>query len=339
MPDIKHIGIILSIVLLISSCTGSQSIISIEVLEPAAITYPDEVQKVGYLNRSPRSVHSFSRINVDSLSPQELFMVDTIICEAIRRGFIEGKKDAHTGYLDDLYYLEARRNDTLYRDSIVSHEKVLVICESFGLDALITQDYYAFKFNQTYVWMEGAVKPLKILIQEARWTLSVPGQVKPLDTYTVYDTLYYGNQGDKGSPKFLTPLEMLSDGAHVLGYIYGKRNVPKWNQLSRTVFVGGHKELKQASKYTDKGEWEKAHHLWSQYLDSEDKKLAAKSAHNIAVYYELEDEIEQALAFSGKALELWSTPPIETYKQELELRLLNKKDVYKQLRINESMSQ
>ena len=335
LPLIRHIVIFFIAILLLPACGAPHSIISLEILEPASITYPEDVQKVGYLNRSPRTLASFHSVNVRSLNDTDLFIIDTIVCSSLRRGFEDGKGEARLSYLDDIDYLEARRNDTLFRDKDISAQKVEEICNIFGLDALITQDYYSFKFDEIKIlnYENSRYEDLYFLFHETKWTISIPGRSKPLDVYTLKDTLLYGNQSKSGRASYLTPMEMLTDGAHVIGYAFGKRNVPDWTELNRTVYVGRQAELRKAAKYTDKGDWERAHHLWSQNLSSEDKKLAAKSAHNIAVYYELEDEIEQAMAFSQKAFDLWPSESIESYKQELLLRVLNKKDIFKQLRV------
>ncbi len=124
----------------------------------------------------------------------------------------------------------------------------------------------------------------------------------------------------------------MKDGGKVVGYSFGIRNVPVWNEISRIVYLGYEKELRLAAKHTNKGEWEKAKILWEQNLSSEDKKLAAKCAYNLAVYYELEDDIDTALQYAIQANEIWSRPVIVFYIQELEIRLQNKGDLARQMR-------
>lgn len=335
MSGYKRLAIILFLSSLITSCKSPQALVSIEVLHPANITYPENVEKIGFLNRAPLTMHSFDGIVKKNLSDTDLQIIDTIICNNLIKGFIEGKSNSDLDYLEDFYYLEARRKDTLSRGSAINSEKISEICRSFGLDALVSQDYYEFKFDAViYPGEYNFMETYLLLIQKSRWSVYAPDSIESLDTYTYYDTLFFTrNTFDSVLIRYPTPTEMLQEGSQIMGHAFGTRNRPIWSVMDRIVYTGYEKELRQAKKYTDEGDWDKARYVWSQNLHSDSKKLAAKCAHNLAVYYEIDDEIEQALIYSKRAHELWPSLYIEQYKDELELRQLNKKDVFKQLRV------
>ncbi len=337
MTKLKNLIIIFFFVSLLNSCEGTKSVISFEILEPAAITYPTNVKKIGYLNRSPLSFTSFEQIDVQSLNDTDLYMLDTMISRSMTRGFEEGKSVTSLPYMDSILYLTARKKDTLSREALLPKAWVMNICHEYNLDALISFDYYIIKIIEFINYNIVGSQMLKdyVFVPEVRWTLYIPEKEEPLDIYTFNDTLYFVSQDTFPSEKYLSAVDMIRMGVTDVGYTYGIRNVPVWNEITRIVFVGYDKELRLARSFTDKGDWDSAMNIWEMNLASEDVRMAAKSAHNLAVYYELEDDLVKAMEYSKKANSLWPSPRIEFYTQELEIRLLNKMDIYKQVRISQ----
>ncbi len=314
------------------SCTAKKSMITFEILKPASITYPANVQTIAYFDRSPQSYNSFVNIDTRALSDTQFYKLDQLITSSILLGFMEGKNQSSLFYMEDLSYLKERRSDTLDRDVPLSNKKVDEICEIFGFDALITQDYYFAAFHISYYYNEeGLREQLYELHQNVKWTVNIAGQTEPLDSYVYDDTLYFENQDKFPNLIYPSTLEMLLEGFKVVGHSFGIRNVPVWNEVSRIVFTGKNEELRKAGKFTDTGDWESAMKIWEQNLSSENKKLAAKCTHNLAIYYELEDDISQALDYAKKANDLWSSPQIETYMKDLNIRRLNRTTLEKQL--------
>ncbi len=335
MLKLRNTAFPIILLLLFGSCVGTQSLISFEILEPAVITYPENVQKVGYLNRSPRTHDSFVNEELFTLNNTDLYILDTIICNSIKRGFEDGKNEYALSFLDSISYLVLRRNDTIGMNSNISVNDVINICDQFGLNAIISMDYYNLHFGE-YIYLEfdkGQYEKAYVLYLNMKWTVNIPGRVMPLKEFNYIDTLYFVTQDTLPVTKYISPLEVMRNGTYEVGYAFGKWNVPGWNEISRVVYIGREYELRSATKYTDEGDWDSALKIWNEHLKSEDKRLAAKSAHNLAVYYEIEDDLIQALDYSKRANELWPSPRIEFYKQELEIRLLNKKDIMMQLRI------
>jgi hypothetical protein len=209
------------------------------------------------------------------------------------------------------------------------------ICLSFGLDALITQDYYSVEFIQYVAFnaQRNMSQEVISLVQDVHWTVYIPGVEKPLDKWHFHDTLYFVNNiKPQVEINRHTPLSIMREGGNEVGYSFGIRNVPVWNEISRIVYLGYDKELRLAAKRTNKGDWERAKIIWEQNLNAEDKRLAAKCAYNLAVYYELEDDIDTALQYALQAKEIWSPPVIEFYIQELGIRQQNKGDLARQMR-------
>jgi hypothetical protein len=108
--------------------------------------------------------------------------------------------------------------------------------------------------------------------------------------------------------------------------------VPVWYQTSRVLYRGRNDSLKQAAKYTDEGDWEQAYSIWSNMSTLEDSTAVAKAYHNMAVYLELEDNLDSASVMLDLALAHDTLEVDTTYREELDVRILNRKDIIKQLR-------
>ena len=52
----------------------------------------------------------------------------------------------------------------------------------------------------------------------------------------------------------------------------------------------------------------------------------------MAIYYELEDQLDSASIMLDRALVLDSVDVVESYREELEVRMLNRKEIYEQVK-------
>jgi hypothetical protein len=64
---------------------------------------------------------------------------------------------------------------------------------------------------------------------------------------------------------------------------------------------------------------------------SADSTVAAKAYHNLAVYYELEDQLDSSSLFIDRALELDTLELIQQFRQEMDTRLQNRKIIESQI--------
>lgn len=336
MMNTTRSGIWLVLMLMVlQGCTGSKSYVRFEVMEPAKITYPEQVQKIGYLTAAPITVYAFPKRNRAELDPVSLRIIDTIVVNNVYKGFLEGKQFSDLTYLEDVTKLSARKEDTTGRKDLIEKSLRQKAFREFGLDGLIVMEYYEtgiYKSPARFDFMMGEYIQEFRFQSEILWRIYVEGEEQPVDEYLARDTLYYVNSESMPASQFMDATDVLRDGSAEIGFRYGLRHIPKWTEVSRVVFRGSQKPLRDAAVYTDQGEWEKAVEIWSAFAENDDPKLAAKANHNLAVYFELQDELEKAEAFASEALELWKNEYTEDYRQELQDRIREKEKILKQVR-------
>ena|GEM_PF-921727 len=335
--DKGKIVLICALALHLAGCAGSRSFVSFEVLEPADITYPESVGKVGYLNRAPLSIHSFSGINQSGLDPVALRIVDSTICNNLRKGFYEGRQLTELTYLKEIPLYNSRRTDTTGKASLLDAFSRQQIFRDAGsdVDALVVLEYYYIEMVRSYPSFDFMIGDY---IEEFRLKMNVLWRVyakdleSPVDEYLQQDTLFYMNRQSMPSSGYLNPADVLRDGSQEVGFRYGLRHIPKWEMVSRVIFRGGSPELKAAADLTDQGAWDEAAGVWVPLIRHEDNKIAARACHNLAVHYELLDDIVTASNYINRAEKLWDNETTAAYSNMLEKRLNNKQVLLKQVR-------
>jgi len=90
--------------------------------------------------------------------------------------------------------------------------------------------------------------------------------------------------------------------------------------------------LRKAGKKALSGNWDGAAEDWEKLIDSDYKtKIRAKAYNNLAVYYEISDELSKALEYANKSYSLRLEKYILEYINILLLRELNNEMLLRQL--------
>lgn len=329
--------LVVTLAMLLAGCAGSRSFVSFEVLEPAEITYPETVSKVGYLNRAPLSIHSFAEINQSGLDPVALRIVDSTVTNNLRKGFNEGRQLTELTYLKEIPLYSARRRDTTDKASLLdayAREQIFRDADS-DVDALVVLEYYyvdMVKSYPSYDFMIGDYIEEFRLRMDVLWRIYAKDSVMPVDEYLQQDTLFYMNRQSMPSSGYMNPADVLRDGSQEVGFRYGLRHIPKWREVNRVIFRSGSPELRAAADFTDQGAWDEAAAMWVPLIRHEDTKIAARACHNLAVHYELQDDIVTATNYIKRAGALWDNTTTAAYLKVLEARLANQQELLKQVR-------
>ncbi len=100
------------LILLLHSCAGIYNVVEFEVLEPASVSIPKDVQQVLVLNRAPISLDAFEKEDVEGLEQKHLMILDTMIVRSIQRGLLNVFQESPIDRFHRPIFLDARREDT-----------------------------------------------------------------------------------------------------------------------------------------------------------------------------------------------------------------------------------
>ena len=316
-------------------CVGIYSVVEFEVLEPATIHFPDRVEQLLVLNRAPVTFDAFLEEDRQGMEWNHLQILDTAITKSITRGLLEVLEQSPIPSFRDPIVISDRKRDTAnIEDLILTRPEVESICREYGADAIVSLELYTMdldEFSQHYSDTPEVMTHYYELSSKLHWYIYLPGNPKPFDRYITVDTLFFHSIVD-GVMRYTPPvIDMIRELFFESGIKYGKYLVPMWMRAYRTIYQGKGDSLRQAGRLTARGEWNAAFRIWESLAEGDDSTRAAKAYHNMAVYYELEDKLDSASLLIDRALELDSLEITGDYREEMDVRLLNRKEVIEQV--------
>lgn len=322
--------------LAIHGCAGIYSVVEFEVLEPATISFPENVNQLVFLNRAPLSIDIWSEQNQIGMDSRQLVLLDTMIINNLFKGVLSVLRSSPAQRFYRPIWLSDRRTDTAnLADRVLTKREVANICDTIGGDAIISLELYTAGVDQHFDYYSDNVEILNHYFEVSNrvvWNIHLPESPRPFDTYTTIDTLYFPLIQDGQMLDYVPGVDMLRELFFQSGIKYGSYLVPVWNRTSRLLYKGKEDSLKMAVKLTDMGDWDGAFSIWNQLAKSDDSTLVAKAYQNMAVYYEIEDNLDSASLMLDLSLKNDTLDQVRIYREELDVRLLNRKDIEEQVK-------
>lgn len=310
--------------------------VEFEVLEPATVSLPEEVNQLIVLNRAPISMHSFEKSDVEGLEEKHLMILDTLIVKSIERGLLTVFRESP---IERFYYplwLEDRREDTAMVEALIlTRREVDDICAKNAGDAILSLESYSMDYEmhvQSFLDSHITESMYFEISTIIKWIIYLPGHPKPFDRYTMVDTLFFIEVQNGVVLQRYNNSQMITEAFYKSGRKYGKYLVPVWNTTSRSLYKGKEEDLKKASKLTNRGDWDQAYEIWEGLSKGETGTAAAKALYNMAIFKELDDQLDSAGYLVNEALKRDTLELIRNYKEEIDTRILNQKELFEQVR-------
>jgi tetratricopeptide (TPR) repeat protein len=121
---------------------------------------------------------------------------------------------------------------------------------------------------------------------------------KTIERKTLIDTVYwnaYDEQGNYDKNSKLPPrLSALKIASQMAGENYSKRFLASWVTVKRMYSIPPLPDFEAAEKYLLKGDWDNAIMLWKRYAADKNGKMAINARYNLALAYEMKDDLETA---------------------------------------------
>ena len=328
---------IIFLALLLQGCAVNYRVVEFEILEPATLEFPEDVKQLIILNRSPISFDIWAEQNQLGMDTRQLVLLDTLIINNLFRGVLEVLRSSPAQKFHMPIWLSDRRTDTTaLEDLVLTRREVDNICDTIMGDAIISLEIYTVGMDQHFDYYKDDPDEVANHYFEVSnsllWKIYLPGSPRPFDSYTMIDTLFFPSIVDGELLPFIPGVDMLRQLFYESGYKYGRYLVPVWNRASRILYSGRNDSMKLAIRYTDEGDWDRAYSIWKNMTALEDSTLVARAYHNMAVYQELEDSLDSASILLDMALAHDSLDMDTLYREELDVRILNRKDIIKQVR-------
>jgi hypothetical protein len=322
-PKVKYYiqGIFIGLFLLTGINSYSQEMLftSIDILRPAMVNFPKEIDEILIINNTYPQPHDYGHktyisgnakkvtINTDSIQYFALISLAESIDKQdfFRNVRINLNSVNNKGY----FFIQNLPADSLIRDiSIKENAKAII-----SLNRMMVNDIQGDVFNNE----TGKYVAYLEAVYESSWSVHFPS-LKQKSTLTIRDTVYWESESitrDKAIKGLPNRRNALIDGSMVAGERAVKKFIPYWDKVDRYIFTSTNKQIAQAIDSVYLKNWKGAIDVLENLLAT-NKGTATqkyKTCHNLAVLYEISGDVKNAFEYSKKALEHISSAIISDY--------------------------
>ncbi len=271
--------------------------VAIDYMVPAKITFPNEFRSVAVINNVTTTANDSA-----NFIPADAKVATQELAETL----------ALTNYFDEVVICDSalRQHDTAYRESFLTQQEVIDLTKELDVDFLISLEDMALKLEKANHYhpdwnAHQAVADMKVYslvnVYSGRRT-------EPILKYVAQDSIFwesFGGTPENASASLPSRKVMSKEGSEFAGSIPVAYLIPHWKSANRTLFNNGSIQMRDAAFHVKSNNWDDAFELWTkEYQSSKSKKRKMYCANNIAVYYEMSDNIEKSLEWANKAKEL-----------------------------------
>lgn len=322
----------------LSGCVGMKTM-TIQTHEPAQVTLPKDVKKilivdnavsqpydVGHSKKSlGRSQPENTTVTTDSLS--------IIFTEALTQ-FLEEEEFYDVVMLHDK---PLRTDQEYWKEEPIAPSKMQELKKQTGADAIVSLD----KLLVTSDWKDNFVQegyPYATLSGKIALTMRVymPTLEGKIPTVHFTDSLYWEGfdiSDGRAYAEFVIPhaeialKDLTIYAADKMTYVL----TPHWMDQERWYYTLSSSMAREAQSFAEQAKWSEAVSKWESFYNSSKKKIdKAKAASNIALGYEMLDDMQTAHEWITRAQELFNESTtteslerrrVSVYKSEIERRL------------------
>ncbi len=339
--------IILSSALLFSSC--AKDILTIGVLEPAPVHVPNDIKKIGIIDRSKPSDEKNKKIDkLDKILSLEGKNLDK---EGAEKS-INGLKDElqTTDRFDEVKVIEGSKvqNPGLgVFPAAMRWNDIEKICKDNDVDAIFTLSFYDTDANLDYNAEKVEIaNPLGIKIPAVEhtatlttiiktgWRIYDPASKFILDEYVMNEQVVSSGKGinpAKAAEAIMGRKEAVLDVSNNLGHIYASRILPYRVRVRRYYYVKGSRNFKIAKRRAQTDDWDGAAELWDKETNNSKRKVAGRAWYNMAIYAEINGNLEKAHDLASKAYTDYKIKQALYYTNVLENRMARNEELKRQM--------
>ncbi len=317
MKNVYSFLLLVLSIALISSCASTNNM-TLSVVDPAPVDIANNVKTVGIVNRSLPSDKNKMLDKIDQVLTIEGKNLDK-----------EGAEEAVNGLKTELTFNKQFTAIKTF-DSIgltsnglgifpapLSWDKVTDVCNKNNVDILYVLEFFDTDSKTSYSSRErSSVNAVGLNIPIVEHTASITNIIKT--GWRIYDPVnktiddeFIGTDRVTSVGTGLTPLaavkavqgrkQAVTVASNNMGNLYARRILPVRHRVSRQYYVRGSNNFKIARRRAQTGDWAGAADLWNMELLNTKRKTAARAHYNMAIYREIEGDLDGAIEYASKA--------------------------------------
>lgn len=324
---------------LAGACTPG---VTVPVLQPSLVSVPPDVQTIGVIDRSkPKNVGQAVLGALEGAATGEAIQAD-------RQGAKEALAaatstlDASPRFKVVTPNVDRREAESTIWDKPMDFERVRAICKQAHCDALLALE--AFDSDSNLNIGGQAIDPHK-----AYSDVTVTRYTKVMASWRLYDAHHqaildqlrgfsrdrsWDEHGDTlaaAKRQLPSQTDTVRKVGGIMGAAYAARIAPTYIYVTRYYYGSGSPGLKEGRNHVRAHDWKGAMTIWRRLLRSPDGKIAGRAQFNLALGYEVNGDLRQALAHAKKAAVTLHNSQTRSYVFTLEKRLGDQERLQQQM--------
>lgn len=338
----KYILYTIVFALITASCAPTASLVSIDVLEPARISFPPEVVNVMIVDNSPSQAEEALIVNGEANANIDFISTDSVKAIMLRAMSQFMNEEEYFGEVN--LYERNTNGDNSTEMKPLTARKVQSIAREGNADMLIVLDLFSTSATSEYVnteYFEGfnlftaKIGAILRTYDDAGEPLSPP--ILHLDSLYRESSTTWVNRSNSIEQMNGLIYDIAIQSADKLARTF----IPSWKTYGRVLYSGGSKQHKEAAALVKEGKWAEAAEIWTSLYNTEkNRNKRIQLASNIALANEYTDNIEDAVRWINEAYNALpenSKSPLafEVFQYRIELieRQASIPELYKQMGI------
>ena len=313
------------IILLLSALsflTGCRStnIVTLTVTEPAPVSIPASMKRIGTINRTALTEEKQILEKVDQVLSAEGKNLDRDGAIKTMTGLIEELK-RNDRFLDVRYLEDENLENSSFGvfPEAVSWEKIAEVCDRNNLEGLISLEYYDTDSRINYSTKQVNLQnPLGIKIPalehhaaantiiKTGWRIYDNNNKVIIDKFNITGqvaTIGKGINPVSAASAITGRKEAVNQESYKIGQSYAQSIVPYNTKVTRTYYVRGNENFKLAKRKAQTGNWDSAAEIWMNETKSSKSKVAGRALYNMAIINEIDGQIERAITCAQRSYE------------------------------------
>ncbi|MGK7389134.1 MAG: DUF6340 family protein [Candidatus Cyclobacteriaceae bacterium M2_1C_046] len=316
MKTIPYTLFLLLLITLLGSCAKNG--LTLSVTEPAPVTIPNYIEKVGVVNRTTPDKGNEAIDKIDKVLSMEGKDMDKEAAQQAVAGLYH-ELGQNTRF-SEVEIIEAQKTDNPGMGVFpapLSWEEVDRLCRENNVDALFTLAFYDTDANVAYNSVPVEIKgPLGVRVPalehhvtittfiKTGWRIYDPASRVILDEFIINDRQVSTGRGinpARAAEAVIGRKDAVLQVSNIIGSSYSARIMPYWVRVHREYFVKGTNNFKIAKRRAQTGDWDGAAELWALEVDNPKRKVAGRAHYNMAIINEINGDKPAALEWATKA--------------------------------------
>lgn len=319
----------LPVLLCFTSCKTSRVVM--DVLKPAVIDMPEEVNRLAVINRSLAARDQKAQNIVEGLLTGEGVYNDRVASHSCIKGFAESIAEI-SRFTVVQPELDMRGTGTAVFPPPVPWDEVQSIADEYEVDMIVFLETYDSDILREDEGVNEKRMEAKI---ESGWRIYDPVNQRIFDQNKFID--FYSWELDKNRGfiplgGLASKVDAMSEAGYYAGQQYAGRISPAWKTVIRTYYRKGNADFKLAEKLVKANRYDDAAIIWNKYVNHNDPEIAGAACFNMALANEVAGNFESAIEWARKSLHDYGNKNAPGYLNILELRLQEQSRLKEQLR-------